>query len=74
MSLLVIKPWGLGGERIRRGSIGERAAVGAVGIVDAVRFEGASGSEWISRRVRRIRIRAEFSEIFSGGGQREQQE
>src|SRR5512147_3096704 len=65
MPLLVIKPWGLGGERIRRGLIGEGTATGTVGIVDAVRFEGASGSGWISCRVRCVRIQAEFAGIFS---------
>ena len=58
ISLLVIDPWRVGGERIRRRLVAERTAVGAEGIVDAVRFEGASGSEGIGRRVGRVRIRA----------------
>ena len=36
ISLLVIEPWGVSGERIRRGLVAEWTAIGAEGIVDAV--------------------------------------
>ena len=42
----------------------EGTALGAEGIVDAVRFEGASGSEEIGRRIRIKRIGAQIAEIF----------
>ena len=58
ITLLVIEPWRVGGERIRRGLVAEGTAVGTEGIVDAVRFEGASGSVGIGCRVGRVGIRA----------------
>ena len=58
ISLLVIEPWRVGGERIRRGLVAEWTAVGAEGIVDAVRFEWAAGSEGIGRRIGRVGIGA----------------
>ncbi len=60
-------PRRIGGERIRRGLIAEGTAVGAEGIVDAVRLEGASGSEGIRRGIRIKRIRAQLAEIFRPG-------
>ena len=64
MSLLVIEPWRVGGEGIRRGLIAEWTAVGAKLVVDAVRFEWTAGSEGIGRRVRVIRIGAQIAELF----------
>ena len=74
ISLLIIDPWRIGGERIRRRLIAERTAVGTKRIVDAVKFEGASSSKGISRRVRIKRIGAQIAEIFGGCGERTQQE
>ena len=45
------EPWRVGGERIRRGLVAERTAVGAEGIVDAVRLERAPCSEGNGSRV-----------------------
>jgi len=44
--------------------IAERTAVGTIGIIDAIRFEGAAGAEGIGRRVGRAGIRAELTELF----------
>jgi hypothetical protein len=66
---LVIEPWRVGGEGIHRGLIAEWTAVGAKLVVDAVRFEGAVGSEGIGRRVGRVGIRAELAEIFGLGAE-----
>ena len=44
--------------------IAEGTAVGTEGIVQAVRLEGASGSEGIGRGIRIVRIRAQLAEIF----------
>ena len=71
ISLLVIEPWRVGGERIRRGLVAERTTVGTEGIFDAVRVEWASGSEGIDRRVRIKRIGVQIAEIV--GGVRERQ-
>ncbi|MEO8046697.1 MAG: hypothetical protein ABI684_05375 [Nitrospirota bacterium] len=43
----------------------------AVGVVDAVRLEGAADSVGIGRLVGRVGIRAEVAEIFGGGGERQ---
>ena len=43
------EPRRIGGEGIRRRLIAEGTAVGTEGIVDAVRLEGAAGSEGIGR-------------------------
>ena len=56
--LLVKEPWRVGGERIRRGLVAEWTAVGTEGIVDAIRIEGAAGSERIGSRVGRVGILA----------------
>jgi len=53
--------------------IAEGTAVGAEGIVDAVRFEGASGSVGIGRGIRIVRIRAQFTEIFGVNGEWQEQ-
>jgi hypothetical protein len=74
VSLLVIEPRCIGGEGIRRRLIAEGTAVGAEGIVDAVRLEGASGSEGIGRGIRIVRIRAQLAEIFGVDREREWQQ
>ena len=74
MSLLVIEPWCIGGKGVRRRPVAERTAIGTVGIVDAVRFEGAASTEGIGGRVWCVGIRAEFAEVFGMGGERTQQE
>ena len=51
--------------------VAEWTAVGAEGIVDAVRVEWAAGSEGIGRRVRIKRIGAQITEIFGLDGERE---
>lgn len=40
ISLLVVEPWRISRERVRRRLIGKGTAVGAVGIVDGVRRKG----------------------------------
>jgi len=67
--LLVIEPRRIGGERIRRRLIAEGTAIGAEGIVDAVRLEGAASSEGIGRGFRIVRIRAQLAEIFRVDGE-----
>ena len=47
--LLVIQPRRIGSEQIRRRLLAKGTAVGAEGIVQAVRLEGASGSVGIGR-------------------------
>ncbi len=56
--------------------IAEWTAVRAEGIVQAIRFEGASGPEWIGRGIRIVRIGTQFAEVFrvDGEQQREQPE
>ena len=53
--------------------IAEGTAVGAEGIVQAVRLEGASGSVGIGRGIRIEGIRAEFAKIFRVDGERQEQ-
>ena len=62
--LLIIQPRGVSRIGIRRRLIAEGTAVGAEGIIQAVRLEGASSSEGIGRGIRIERIRAELAEIF----------
>jgi len=64
LTLLVIQPRRIGGERIRRRLITVGTAVGAEGIVDAVRLEGAAGSVGIGRGIRIVGVRAQLAEIF----------
>ena len=49
---------------IRRRLIAEGTAVGAEGIVDAIRLKRVSGSVGIGRGIRIVRIRAQLPEIF----------
>ena len=70
VSLLIVEPWGVRCERIRRGLITEGTVIGAEGIVDAVRFEGTAGSEGIGGGIRIVRIRVELAEIFGVDGER----
>ena len=70
MSPLVIEPWRVGGERIRRGLVAEGTTIGTTRVVDAVRVERATGSEGIGRRVSIKRIGAQISEIFGLDGER----
>ena len=72
--LLVIQPRRIGGERIRRRLITEGTAVGAGGIVQAVRLEGTSSPKGIGRGIRIERIDAQLAEIFRMDGEWEQQE
>ncbi len=68
--LLVVEPRCIRCKGIRRRLIAEGTAIGAEGIVDAVRFEGASGSVRIGRGIRIERIRAQLAEIFRVDGAR----
>jgi hypothetical protein len=54
--------------------IAEGTAVGAVGIVDAVRLERASGSVGIGRGIRIVRIRTQLAEIFGVDRKRQWQQ
>ena len=72
--LLVVEPWGVSRIGIRGRLIAEGTAVGAEGIVQAVRLEGASGSEGIGRGIRIERIRAQLAEIFRVDGERQWQQ
>ena len=54
--------------------IAEGTAIGTEGVVDAVRLEGASSSEWIGRRFKIVWIRAQLAEIFCMDGEREEQQ
>ena len=72
--LLVIEPRRVGGERIRRRLIAEGTAIGTEGIVQAVRLEGAAGSERIGRGFRVERIGAQLAEIFRVDGERQWQQ
>jgi hypothetical protein len=54
--------------------IAEGTAVGTEGIVQAVRLEGASGSERIGSGIRIERIRAQLAEIFRVDGERQWQQ
>ena len=74
LTLLIIEPWGVRRIGIRRRLIAEGTAVGAEGIVDAVRLEGASGSVGIGRGIRIVRIRAQLAEIFRVDGERQWQQ
>ena len=62
--LLVVEPWGVSRIGIRGRLIAEGTAVGAEGIVQAVRLEGASGSVGIGRGIRIERIGAQLAGIF----------
>ena len=53
--------------------VAERTAVGTEGIVDAVRFEGAAGSEEVGRGIRIKRIGAQHAEILGRYSGRKQQ-
>jgi len=54
--------------------IAERTAVGAEGIVQAVRLAGAARPEWIGRGSRIKRIRTQLAEIFRVDGKRQWQQ
>ena len=68
--LLVVEPWGVRRIGIRGRLITVRAAIGAEGIVDAVRLEGAASSEGVGGGFRIVRIRAQLAEIFGVDGER----
>ena len=54
--------------------IAEGTAVGAEGIVQAVRLEGASGSVGIGRGIRIVRVRTQLAEIFRVDAERRWQQ
>ena len=64
VSLLVVQPRGIGGERIRCRPITEGTAVRTEGIVQAVSLEGAASSVGIGRGIRIERIGAQLAGIF----------
>ena len=68
--LLVIKPWRVGREGIRRRLIAELTAVRTEGIVDSVRRKWTPRPVQIGRRVLLIRIRAQFPEVLRIDGNR----
>lgn len=73
IALLVIEPWRVGREGIRRRLIAEGAAVRTGAIVDSVRRKWSPRPVWIGRGVLLVRIGAQFPEIFRMDGERQRQ-